>query len=126
MLEAAECPGVRSGEGDGSEEPNGSRTGRLFGRRCCSTGMGGITDIPPGVSGGEPATVDKRVTSTIAGPSLELARLELLRGIVGTRFTVPAREGLELAREPIRLGSSMPPTLTTGPNIGGMSEIRFI
>jgi len=121
MLEAAECPGVRSGEGDISEEPNGSRTGRLSGRRCCPTDMGDIIDIFPGVSGGEPATVDKLVTSTIAGPSLELARLELLRGIVGTRFTVPAREGLELAREPIRLGSSMPLRVSIGPNIGGIS-----
>ena len=111
MLDATECPGDRSG--DGSDDPNGRRMGMplvgwrywLWGRRRWAAG-----------GDDESITVDSRSSSIAA--SVDRVRLEFFRGIVGARPEGVLACVTRDAREPILLGSSIPPPVSIGPNVG--------
>ena len=53
--------------------------------------------------------------------SVDLVRRELFRGIVGVRLGTVFLE----AREPILLGSSMPPPISMGPREGAIADTRL-
>lgn len=62
-------------------------------------------------------TVESRPSGSVAA-SVERVRREFLRGIVGARLGGPLCVTLD-ARDPILLGSSIPPPVSMGPSIGG-------
>jgi hypothetical protein len=120
MLDAAEWPGERSGDGEGSVEPNGSRIGRPLdvGRKCWFWSSVGNM----GAAGDEASiTVGSRPGSTAA--SVDCVRREFFRGMVGARLGGPRACVTRDARDPILLGSSIPPPVSMGPNVGAIAEI---
>lgn len=93
MLDAAECPGVRSGDGDGDgweecADPNGSRRGIPpgVGWRCWLELPGMCAENRPGVPGGEASTVDSLELLSSTALSVDCVLRELFRGNVGARL----------------------------------------
>jgi hypothetical protein len=75
-----------------------------------------------GVAGvGASITVDNRSWNIAA--SVDRVRREFFRGMVGARLGGPRACVTRDARDPIRLGSSMPPPVSMGPSEGAMAEI---
>lgn len=119
-LDAAEWPGVRSGDGDGSVEPNGRRMGRPLGVgcRCWLVRRGNM-----GVGGAEESmTVESRSCNIAA--SVDRVLREFFLGIVGVRLGGPCPCVTRDARDPILLGNSIPPPVSMGPSVGAIAEIR--
>lgn len=66
--------------------------------------------------------VESRALLSRIAASVDGVLLELRRGIVGARLP---RVDLRETRDPTRLGSSMPPPVSIGPSIGGISDTLF-
>jgi hypothetical protein len=75
--------------------------------------------------GGESITFGSRALFSRIAASVDAVLRELLLGMVGTWLPGCPRLDVREMRDPTLLGSSMPPPVSIGPSMGGISEIRF-